>query len=106
MDTVNEPTIAEAHVTEILAETEVVVRDDIKEIMSDTYLAVAKGRAKIKAISEKPVNTTTEGGMSDLKKPTCVSRLSPVRMTESQKISKSKLFKFIQYTICRGWPGR
>jgi len=89
-DTVIEHTTEHADDNDISAATEAVVREDIKEVASDTFRVLEKGHAEMKAISDTSVDTSVERNDSDWKTPNRVSRMSSVGKTVSQKSDTRK----------------
>ena len=89
-DTVIEHTTEHANDNDISAATEAVVREDIKEVASDTFRVLEKGHAEMKAISDTSVDTSVERNVSDWKTPNCVSRMSSAGKTDSRKSDTRK----------------
>ena len=89
-DTVIEHTTEHADDNDISAATEVVVREDIKEVVSDTFRVLEKGHAEMKAISDTSVDTSVERNDSDWKTPNRVSRMSSAGKTDSRKSDTRK----------------
>ena len=91
------PTDENANDNDISAATDEVVRDDIKKVVSDTYLRVAQGRAEINALGENPIadmledTTTIRGTDDDWTTPTRgVSRAKPSETGDNQNSTTQK----------------
>ena len=85
-----EHTTEHADDNDISAATEAVVREDIKEVASNTFRVLEKGHAEMKAISDTSVDTSVERNDSDWKTPNRVSRMSSAGKTDSQKSDTRK----------------
>ena len=73
--------------------TEAVISDEIKTAVSDAYQSVAKERAEIEAISDKPEelnSPTLDEKDSDWTKPKRVSKLQPVEKEDTVEKSQSE----------------